>query len=137
MRAKARQNDPESANMQLEVNPDTVRFIAERMRVFQAKEGVTFPDSGDDDWAQQVLADHADDPVLIEIREAVEELAPDQQAELVALMWIGRGDFDAEEWETVRDQARQSWNERTADYLIGTPLVADFLEEGLDLIGFG
>ncbi|HEX6995530.1 MAG TPA: DUF3775 domain-containing protein [Gammaproteobacteria bacterium] len=123
--------------MLLEVNPDTVRFIVNRMRQFQAKEGVTFPDPGDDDWSSQILADYADDPVVAEVRSAIEDLEPDQQVELVALMWIGRGDFSADEWDTAVAQARDSWNERTADYLIGTPLVADFLEEGLDQIGFG
>jgi len=123
--------------MLLEVNPDTVRFIINRMRQFQAKEGVTFPDPGDDDWARQVLADYADDPVVAEVRSTIEDLEPDQQVELVALMWIGRGDFGPDEWDAAVAQARDSWNERTADYLLGTPLVADFLEEGLDQIGFG
>lgn len=122
--------------MQLEVNPDTVRSIVNRMRRFQAKEAVTFPDPGDD-WSRQILADYADDPVVTELRSAIEDLEPDQQVELVALTWLGRGDFGADEWEAARAQARESWNERTADYLIGTPLVADFLEEGLDQLGFG
>lgn len=122
--------------MLLEVNPDTVRFIINRMRQFQVKEGVTFPDPGDD-WSRQILADYADDPVVTEVRSAIDDLEPDQQVELVALTWVGRGDFGADEWEAARTQARESWNERTADYLIGTPLVADFLEEGLDQIGFG
>ena len=56
--------------------------------------------------------------------------------ELVALTWLGRGDFGADEWQTAVAQARDSWNERTADYLIGTPLAADYLEEGLDSLGF-
>jgi len=122
--------------MQLEVNPDTVRFIINGIRQFQAKEGVTFPDPGDD-WPGQILADYADDPVLAEVRSAIDDLDPDQQVDLVALTWVGRGDFGADEWEAARAQARESWNERTADYLIGTPLAADFLEEGLDQIGFG
>jgi hypothetical protein len=123
--------------MLLEVNPDTVRFIIDRIRQFQVKEGVTIPDTSDDDWAQQILADHANDPVVTEVRTAIGDLEPDQQVELVALTWLGRGDFGADEWEGARSQARESWNERTADYLIGTPLAADFLEEGLDQLGFG
>jgi hypothetical protein len=122
--------------MLLEVNPDTVRFLVDKMRQFQVKEGVTFPDPSDD-WSRQILADYADDPAVSEIRAAIDDLEPDQQVELVALAWIGRGDFGAEEWDAARAQARESWNERTADYLIGTPLAADFLEEGLDQLGFG
>jgi hypothetical protein len=38
--------------------------------------------------------------------------------------------------KTVRDEAAQAHNERTADYLLGTPLVGDFLEEGLSMLGY-
>src|SRR5690606_2775901 len=120
--------------MLLEVNPDTVRFIIDRLRQFQAKEGVTFPDDADDDWARQILADYADDPVVAEVRSTIDDLDPDQQVELVALTWVGRGVFGPDEWEAALAQARDSWNERTADYLLGTPLAADFLEEGLEQI---
>lgn len=122
--------------MLLEVNPDIVRFIIERMRRFQVKEGVTFPDPSGD-WSSEMLADYDDDPVLLEVRAAIDELSQEQQVELVAIMWVGRGDFGPDEWESAVAQARDSWNERTADYLIGTPLVADYLEEGLDSLGFG
>jgi hypothetical protein len=50
----------------------------------------------------------------------------------VALMWIGRGDFEIDEWDDALERAQDSWNARTAEYLIGTPLVADYLAEGLD-----
>ncbi len=122
--------------MQLEVNPDTVRFIADRLRQFQVKEGVTIPDS-EDDWSRSVLADYPDDPAVDEARAAIEDLARDQQVELVALVWVGRGDFGPDEWENARAQARDAWNERTADYVIGTPLAADYLEEGLSQLGYG
>ena len=51
-------------------------------------------------------------------------------------MWLGRGDFGVEEWESALQQAREAWTPRTADYLIGTPLVADYLEEGLSELGY-
>lgn len=122
--------------MQLEVNPDTVRFIVDRLRQFQVKEGVTVADPGDD-WSRNILADSPDDPAVNEVRAAIDDLEPDQQMELVAILWVGRGDFGADEWENALAQARDSWNERTADYILGTPLAADFLEEGLDQLGFG
>ena len=125
----------------LEVNPDTVRFLIDKAREFQVKESVTFPEvplsPSDDDPVPQVLADHVDDPTLAEFRSTVEDLEPDQQVQIVALMWIGRGDYDVDEWDSVLEQAGDSWNERTADYLIGTPLVGDYLAEGLDLLGYG
>lgn len=124
----------------LDVNPDTIRFIIDRVREFQVKEGVTFPEdqiSPSEDWSRQLLADHGSDPVLAELRNAIDDLEPDQQVALVALMWVGRGDYDEDEWDTALEQARDSWNERTADYVIGTPLAGDYLAEGLDVLGYG
>jgi hypothetical protein len=123
----------------LDINPDTIRFIIDKAQEFQVKEGVTIPEtplSPSDDWARQILADHADDPSLQQIRDTVEDLEPDQQAELVALMWLGRGDYDVDEWEEAVEQATESANERTADYLIGTPMLGDFLAEGLSMLGY-
>jgi hypothetical protein len=50
---------------------------------------------------------------------------------LVALMWVGRGDYSLEEWDEALKFAEETWTERTAEYLVGTPLLADFLAEGL------
>ena len=47
-------------------------------------------------------------------------------------MWLGRGDYTLDEWDKALTDAGDSWNPRTAEYLIGTPLLADYLTEGLD-----
>ncbi len=36
----------------------------------------------------------------------------------------------------MREEAARAHNDRTAEYLIGTPLVGDFLEEGLSKLGY-
>lgn len=123
----------------MDLNPDTVQFIIDKAREFHVKEGVTIPDeplSPSEDWARQVLADHADDSVFQEIKSTIEDLEPDQQVTLVALMWVGRGDYSADEWDAAIAEAKDSWNTRTAEYLLGTPMVADFLSEGLDALGY-
>lgn len=123
----------------MDLNPETVRFIIDKAREFHVKEGVTIPEeplSPSDDWAQQVLADHADDPSFAEIKATVDDLEPDQQVALVALMWLGRGDYAADEWEAALEAARESGNARTAEYLLGTPLLADYLAEALDILGY-
>lgn len=124
----------------INVNPDTICFLIARAHQFHAKEQVVIPDSAttgtSDDWGQQVLADHANDPTLQEIQATVADLDPDQQVELVALMWVGRGDFDPSEWQDAISQAGESWTPRTAEYLISTPLVADYLQEGLSELGY-
>ena len=126
-------------DIEFSVNPETVCFLIDKAHEFHAKEEVVLPDtpfSPSDDWALQVLADHQDDPVYAEFKATISDLEPDQQQALVALMWVGRGDFDIDEWIQALDTARASWNARTADYLIATPLVADYLEEGLSQLGY-
>jgi hypothetical protein len=123
----------------LDLNPEIVCAIIARAREFHAKEDVTIPEDPSNpsgDWAAQVLADHADDQTYQEVRRTIDDLEPDQQTNLIALMWIGRGDYDADEWESALDQARDLWTPRTADYLLATPLVADYLEEALVQMGY-
>ena len=52
------------------------------------------------------------------------------------MMWLGRGDYELEEWKTALEVAHERHNERTAEYLIETPLVADYLEEGVSQLGY-
>lgn len=123
----------------LDLNPEDVCSIIERAREFHAQEAVVIPEqsgSYTDDWAMQVLADHVDDPTYRELRYTINSLEQEQQANLVALMWVGRGDYSGEEWEEALAQARDSWTGRTAEYLISTPLVPDYLEEGLAQLGY-
>ena len=122
-----------------QINPETVCRILTGIREFQAKEEVVLPEvtgGANDDWALQVLADHGDDLTYDETRSAIDDLEPDQQMALVALMWLGRGDFLEAEWEDALAAAEESWNRRTAEYLLATPLAADYLEEGLSLLGY-
>ena len=72
----------------------------------------------------QVLADHADDPVVQELASTVDALGPDQQAKLVAMMWLGRGDYSLEEWGDAVGQARHEWNGRTDQFDTGGELTA-------------
>lgn len=123
----------------LDLNPETVCFIIAKAREFHAKEDVVFPEepgSPTDDWALQVLADHTDDFTYLELKSTIEDLDPDQQATVVALMWMGRGEFDDDDFESALQGARDSWTQRTAEYIIATPLVADYLEEGLAALGY-
>ena len=123
----------------LNLNPDTVCFLISRARIFHSKEEVVLPDVPDnpaDDWALQVLADHASDSVFQEFKTTIDDLEPDQQQALVALMWVGRNDFSPDEWVAALQEARQNWGENTAEYLIAHPLLADYLLEGLNLLGY-
>jgi len=123
----------------LELNPENVCFIIDKAHIFHVKEEVTItetPTSPSDDWARQTMADHHDDMTYQELVLSINDLEPDQQVELVALMWLGRSDFDMSEWGDAIETAKDAWNEWTADYLIATPLVADYLAEGLNMHGY-
>jgi hypothetical protein len=54
---------------------------------------------------------------------------------LLALMWLGRGDYDADSWPEALREARDSTIASVTDYLVGTPLLGDFLEEGASALG--
>lgn len=117
----------------LDLNPEIVQFIIDRAHEYQIKdesvlldEELTLEDFGEEDYAHEI-----DDPTYMELKATIEDLEPDQQISLVALMWLGRGDFVKNEWETALRRASDSWNERSAEYLIRTPLLADYLSEGL------
>ncbi|MGE4326287.1 MAG: DUF3775 domain-containing protein [Pseudodonghicola sp.] len=70
-----------------------------------------------------------------ELRAFIDRMSEDEQAELVAIMWIGRESFDAEDFDEAVGTARAEASTPCADYLIGTPHLADHLENGLDALG--
>ncbi|EDZ48508.1 DUF3775 domain-containing protein [Leisingera daeponensis] len=70
-----------------------------------------------------------------ELRAFIDRMSEDQQAELVAIMWVGRGSFEPEELGDAINTARQEATTPTADYLLGTPHLADNLEAGLEALG--
>jgi len=118
----------------LTVNPETICFLIGKAREFQAKEDVVIPEtpeSPSDDWALQVLADHIEDLTLQEVRATVDDLDPDQQAEIVALMWLGRGDYDLEEWDMAVADSLDFVQSNPTEYLFSHPFVADYLEEAI------
>lgn len=123
----------------LHIQIDTLCHIIDKAREFQAKEEVVLPDdpaSPSEDWALQVLADHSEDYSLRAMIDAIGEMSERQRAELVALMWLGRGDYSVEEWERAVDDAIGEHSLRAATYLLSHPLISDHLEEGLLALGY-
>src|SRR5574340_716089 len=138
MQAEAAQTGAEPSPA-LTISLEKVCFIIIKAREFDTKDAVTEPDPGSnplDDKDAAVLEDHEDDPVVEELTSLINSLSEDEQIDLVALMWLGRDDYSAGDWSDVREEAARAHNERTAGYLIGTPLLGDFLEEGLAKLGY-
>jgi hypothetical protein len=124
----------------LNINPEIVCFIIQKAKEFHAKEEVTFsekiPDSEYEyDWSQ-ILADHEDDQTLIEIKNVIEDLEPDQQVDLLTLMYVGRGDFDMNEWSAAHKEAKNNLAPNLTGYLLSKPFIADYLEKSLEMLGF-
>ena len=117
----------------------TVCYLIIKAREFDAKTEVEEPDPGSnpaDEGMREVLQDYADDPVMEEMQSVIEDLNLDQQVELVALAWLGRGDYTKDDWKEVLGEAKDAHNDHTASYLLGMPLLGDYLEEGLSTLGF-
>jgi hypothetical protein len=111
-----------------------------RVRALDVKEGPTDADSGSnpiDDGSRDVLNEDPDDATEEELREVVAGLNDDERAELVALVFVGRGDMEPEEFpDAVRlAREREAAGTNAADYLLGIPNVGDLLDEGLEAMG--
>jgi hypothetical protein len=128
----------QTPDIELSVSTEQICFIIAKAREFEVKDMPTIPDSGSnatDDHMVEVLEARANDPVAQEIRAFVDALDEDEQIDLVALTWMGRGDFGIDEWQEAREQAAAEHNGRTADYLLGLPLLSEFLEDALSETG--
>jgi len=138
-RSNRTEADGDEGESPLTISPEKVCFIIIKAREFDAKDEVTEPDPGSnpsDDKDAAVLEEHEDDPVVEELTSLINSLSEDEQIDLVALTWLGRDDYSADDWPTVREEAARAHNQRTAEYLLGTPMVGDFLEEGLSMLGY-
>jgi hypothetical protein len=122
----------------LQTDLEKICFIVVKAREYDVPEDVVEDDPGSnptDEGDRMVLAAYPDDPTYEELKTFIDNLNEDEQAELVALVWLGRGDYNAREWSTALKEARSRHTGSTADYLLGEPLLADLIEEGLDALG--
>ncbi len=134
---------PESPS--LDISTDKLAFIIERAREFDVKESDSDPDTNPDDGgsnptddgATDILQDKPGDATGEELTSAIRALNEDEKAELIALAWLGRGTFDIEEWDEAVATARSEHGKRAAEYLMGLPLLGDYLEDGMALFDEG
>ncbi|MCP8938168.1 DUF3775 domain-containing protein [Alsobacter sp. SYSU M60028] len=119
----------------MDIALDKVCALIRQARRYDVKEqGPTDVDSGSnptDDNQIDVLEPTRDDATESEIRSFINGLNVDERANLVALVWVGRGDYEAAEWDEAVRLAQESVDTPTADYLLGIPNLPDLLDEGL------
>lgn len=128
------QGDP----VQLTISQEKVAYVIIKAREFDAKvDAWNDPsDVQENDPSDAILENYANDPVRREAATFISELNVDEQVELVAIAWLGRGTFEVEEFDEARNTAREERVNSTADYLLGLPLLADYLADGLDKLGY-
>lgn len=129
---------------ELAISAEKVAFIIEKAREFDVKDAASDSDSGSnpsDDDEIDVLEDTTFDPVAAELAGFIRAMNEDEQLDLVTLMWIGRGDGGADEWDDLRARAAETRAEYKAprreavQYLLGEPMLGDFLADGMDELG--
>jgi hypothetical protein len=125
----------------LSIDPDYLRRLIVKVRSFMGKEATELPDEGsnptDDALPSSALQDEENDLSREEVVEEIRGLEPRQQAELVALMWLGRDDGAPEEYEGLVRLALERREVPTEDYLLDHPLVAEHWLEGMERLGLG
>lgn len=117
---------------ELSLSTDFLEWFVVKAREFDVKDVATGA-ADDDDPTGSILEDRGDDPVQDELSQAVEALNDRQQAELVALVWTGRSVEEGsapDEFEELVALARAERRNKTSTYLLGMPLLSDYVVEG-------
>ena len=129
---------------ELTISAEKVAFIIEKAREFDVKDAASDLDSGSnaaDDDMIDVLEDDGSDPVVQELGSFMIALNEDEQVDLVALTWLGRGDGTIDDWDDLRARAVEARTEyrsprrETVHYLLGEPMLGDLLANGLEEFG--
>ncbi len=122
----------------LEIAPEKVAHVIIKAREYDAKVAAMNPDdgSGSDGEPIDVLEEMPGDLARPELVSFINALNEDEQAHLVALAWVGRGTFEPDEFNEAVDTARQERVNSTAQYLLGIPLLSNYLEDGLEKLGY-
>ena len=123
---------------ELTISPEKVAFIIIKAREFDAKVEPDDEDSGSnpaDDSEADILEDLSDDATFEELNAAIDALNEDEVIDLIALAWIGRGDFEAEDWKSAVAAANERREGPTWKYLLGMALLPDYLQDALSAFG--
>lgn len=130
----ARDDDDE---IDLGISLAAIATIVDHARALQDSEEAGADERDEEtDGGANLAEELSDDDTEEALREFIEELNEDEQAALIALAWIGRGDYDADDWdEALRLAAERNENGDAADYLTGMDLLGDLLSEGVAAFG--
>jgi hypothetical protein len=121
---------------ELGISLDKVCYLIAKGREFEVKVAPEeLDDASDEDMMGRILEDYADDPTLEELRSFLGDQSDEELQVLLALTWLGRGDFELDEWDDALCRIGDVRKLHTVDYLLGTPLLPDYLAAGLAQFG--
>ena len=128
---------PDDDDVDLGISLETVATIVDHARAVQATEEAD-PEQADEDADSEaaLLQDSGDDMTEASLIGFIDELNEDEQAALIALAWVGRGDYGPEEWEeALRLAAERNTGRDAGTYLVNMEMVGDLLAEGVAAFG--
>ena len=122
----------------LSISSEKVCFLIVKAREFDVQDVDTELEDGSnpsDDRMIDVLEENKDNPIAQELRVFIAELGEEEKADLIGLVRLGRGDGTIADWSAMRSEGLREHHGRIAAYLMGEPLLGDYLEEGLSQFG--
>lgn len=121
----------------LSVDHEVIRNIVElvhEISTLETSRGEVISEEWNEESQDNIHEMNTEDPIQQQVRGLIDGLNEDESYDLVALMWVGRGTYSLDEFQEARKVAQEEATQSTSDYLLGTPLLADFLEEGLNAV---
>jgi hypothetical protein len=115
-----------------------LHYIIEKAREFDgevAPSGLEDGNNPADEDERSIIEAGPDNPAEAELRAALTALNSDERTELLALIFVGRGDFARDTWDDALREARDVLDSTVVPYMMGTPLLGDLIEEGLAEVG--
>jgi len=120
-----------------DINPEKICFIILKSRELAMEDTDIEADASNetDDGFSSILTHDGQAPTEAELLGFIDAMDEDEQNAIVAMMWIGRGDYDSSDWKLAVAEARARRSGPVSKYLLGTPLLSDYLETALSEFG--
>jgi Protein of unknown function (DUF3775) len=122
----------------IQISTSKVAHVILKAREYDAKVATWDDNSESGNAAEEpesILEDFEDDPTRGELYTFIAGLNVDEQSSLVALTWVGRGTYTPDQFEDAVTMAGEERVNSTATYLMGIPLLSDYLADGLEQMG--
>ena len=122
----------------MDIAPEKVGYIILKAREYgSGYDGWSSPeDNGMRGDALRAIENPVSGEYADELAQFIQDLNEDEQISLVVLTWIGRGSHDVSDWDRAVATAQRERTTETAQYLLGMPLLPDYLEDGLEAMGY-